>query len=111
MDLKAVGQRIQNARKKCGLTQEQLAERVNLSAPHIGVIERGGAPPKITNFVAIANALGVSADELLGDVLEHTENTECKLIYEEIKELSPNHRAVVLRVMQTVINELKTEQY
>lgn len=41
MNLKAVGQRIKQAREVKGLTQEQLAEKVNLSASHMSVIERG----------------------------------------------------------------------
>lgn len=46
MDLKAIGRRIKAAREAKGLTQEALAELVNLSPMHVSVIERGYKPTK-----------------------------------------------------------------
>ncbi len=71
MDLSAIGSRIKAARERKYLTQEDLAAIVDLSPTHISVIERGVKPPKLATFVSIANALGVSADSLLQDVVEH----------------------------------------
>ena len=65
MDLKAVGQRIKAAREAKNLTQEELAALVNLSPTHVSVIERGLKVTKLDTFIAIANALDVSADTLL----------------------------------------------
>ena len=72
MDLKAVGQRIKSAREAKNLTQEELAALVNLSPTHVSVIERGLKVTKLDTFVAIANALDVSADTLLIDVVAHS---------------------------------------
>lgn len=71
MDQKAIGKRIKAAREKKQLTQEQLAERVNLSPMHVSVIERGAKAPKLETLVNIANSLDVSADELLQDVVNN----------------------------------------
>lgn len=65
MDLKAIGRRIKIAREQKGLTQEALAELVDLTPMHISVIERGFKPTKLETFCRIANVLGVSADTLL----------------------------------------------
>ena len=65
MDVKAVGQRIKAARERKNMTQEDLAALIDISPAHISVIERGTKIPRIDTFAAIANALGVSADELL----------------------------------------------
>ena len=70
MDAKAVGQRIKAAREKKSMTQEDLAARINISPTHVSVIERGTKIPRIDTFVAIANVLEVSADELLVDVVD-----------------------------------------
>ena len=70
MDAQAVGHRIKVAREAKGLTQEELAVLVDLSPTHISVIERGVKVPNLDSFVAIANALGVSAGALLIDVVE-----------------------------------------
>lgn len=70
MDARAVGQRIKAAREKKGLTQEELAARVEISPTHVSVIERGTKIPRMDTFVAIANVLEVSADSLLVDVVD-----------------------------------------
>ena len=51
------------------MTQEQLAEIIDISPTHLSVIERGVKTPKLDTFVRIANALGVSTDALLQDVV------------------------------------------
>ena len=69
MDQVAIGARIKAAREQVHLTQEQLAEIIDISPTHMSVIERGVKTPKLDTFVRIANALGVSTDALLQDVV------------------------------------------
>jgi transcriptional regulator with XRE-family HTH domain len=69
MDQVAIGARIKAARERVHLTQEQLAEIIDISPTHMSVIERGVKTPKLDTFVRIANALGVSTDALLQDVV------------------------------------------
>lgn len=71
MDKIAIGNRIRDAREQAHLTQEQLAELVDISPTHMSVIERGVKTPKLDTFVRIANALGVSADALLQGGVDH----------------------------------------
>ena len=72
MDQVAIGARIKAARERVHLTQEQLAEIIDISPTHMSVIERGVKTPKLDTFVRIANALGVSTDALLQDVVVPT---------------------------------------
>ena len=69
MDQVAIGARIKAARERVHLTQEQLDEIIDISPIHMSVIERGVKTPKLDTFVRIANALGVSTDALLQDVV------------------------------------------
>ena len=71
MDQVAIGARIKAARERVHLTQEKLAEIVDISPTHMSVIERGVKTPKLDTFVRIANVLGVSADALLQDGVDH----------------------------------------
>ena len=71
MNQKAIGRRIKAAREKKGMTQEQLAEWVELSPMHVSVIERGVKLPKLETLINIANVLDVSADVLLQDVVKN----------------------------------------
>ena len=66
-----LGEQIKRCREKRGFTQEQLAEKIGVSIETISSIERGIKMPRLQNFVAIANQLGVSADELLQDELDY----------------------------------------
>lgn len=83
MNQKAIGRRIKAAREKKRLTQEQLAEYVDLSPMHVSVIERGVKLPKLETLINIANVLDVSADVLLQDVV----NNQIKLCASEASEL------------------------
>ena len=59
-----VGERIKELRKKAGLTQAQLAEKLNVTPQNISQYERGLKNPKIGTLNKIAKALGVPVTEL-----------------------------------------------
>lgn len=71
---------LKNARKKANLTQEALAEKVGLTAKHIGVIERGIKFPTIQMLEAIADALDIPAYELFLEPSEVTEASPTEII-------------------------------
>ena len=71
LDYKAIGKRIKIARIQVDLTQEKLAEYVNLSPSHMSNIETGTTKVSLTTIVNIANALSVSVDDLLCDNVIH----------------------------------------
>ncbi len=60
------GHRVALARKRAGLTQPQLAEKVGVSRPTIARIETGGHAPSVTIALAIARALGEPVETLFG---------------------------------------------
>lgn len=67
MDEHGLGKRLQGARQKAGLTQQQLCHQANLSFSTLTKIERGAIKaPSIFTIQAIAGALGVGLDELIG---------------------------------------------
>lgn len=59
-----LGENIRNIRDKQDLTQEELAEKANLSTTSISEYENASKEPKIFTLKKIATALGVSIDEL-----------------------------------------------
>ena len=60
-----IGGRIRSERKKQKISQEKLAEMVEVNITHISHIETGNTIPSIKAFITIINALNLSADELL----------------------------------------------
>lgn len=65
IDYSAIGSRIREKRLSRGLTQEQLANAVQVGTTHISHIETGNTKMSIESFINIVNALDCSADELL----------------------------------------------
>ena len=82
-----LGNRIREARERRRLTQEKLSEIVDISPTHMSVLERGVKGMKLSTFIKIANALDVSADELLQDELTHETQLHSIILYELIDEL------------------------
>ena len=64
---KAIRNRIKIARIKADLTQERLAEMVEISPTHMSNIETGTTRVSLTAIVSLANALSVTVDDLLCD--------------------------------------------
>ena len=62
-----LGKRIAELRKKKGLTQDELATRLCITAQAISKWERGIGLPDVTIFPALAEALGVSIASLFGE--------------------------------------------
>ncbi|HSX28451.1 MAG TPA: helix-turn-helix transcriptional regulator [Candidatus Saccharimonadales bacterium] len=62
--LQRFGKRIAEVRKSKGMTQSQLAERVNMSVVTIAYIETGKRWVRLVTLDKIARALGVSVAEL-----------------------------------------------
>lgn len=60
-----MGERIAKRRKELNLTQEQLAESINLSLQSISCIELGKKAIRPQNLVNLCNTLNVSTDYIL----------------------------------------------
>lgn len=67
MDYYKIGQRIRKIRKAHGLSQEELAEKVNISTTHMSHIETGNTKLSLQVLVDISAALEIRTDDLLND--------------------------------------------
>ena len=66
METQSMGKRIMSLRKEKGLTQEQLAEMLNISAQAISKWENDVSCPDISVLPKLSEVLGTTTDELLG---------------------------------------------
>ena len=73
------GSRIRSLRKKRGLTQEQLAEKMNVSTPYIAKIETGKQTGPVELAVEFAAFFDVSLDYLLveKEILQRNRSADC----------------------------------
>lgn len=59
-----LGKKLKRARRELGITQEELAERANLSRAYIGYIEQGKNLPALQTLEKIAKALKIRLSDL-----------------------------------------------
>ena len=98
LDQKMFGEKLRNHRKKLGMTQEEVAEKVGVSPQAISKWESGDCLPDCFNLKAISDVYKISADVLLetessGDldaVADKIEQLATEYIWANI-ELDPNH--------------------
>ena len=62
----SLGNNIKYARKKLGLTQEELAAQIGVTPQAISKWEKGAGMPDISMIVPLAQTLSVSTDTLFG---------------------------------------------
>ena len=102
MDMIAVGNRIKEAREQAHLTQEDLAEIVDISPTHMSVIERGAKTPRLDTFVKIVNALKLSSDALLQDVIPPVSDTIIAELSIRIGSLPPKEQNRILNAIRAL---------
>lgn len=88
MDIIAIGGRIKAERKRRGISQEKLAELVNVSPHYIYEIERGMKAMSLETMINIINALEISADYLIFGK-QQCDNTT---LYDQLEALSEERR-------------------
>lgn len=103
MDLKDIGKRIRQKRLSKSWSQEEFAEKLNLSVPYIGMIERGEKLPRLETFIRIANALDASADELLIDVIKQGYKLRVSRYAEQISRLDERERRKIYGIIDAFL--------
>ena len=107
MNYESIGKNIRAYRMRKKMRQEDLAELTGLSVTYIGMVERGEKIPALETFIKILNALEVSADIILADVLKVGYEIKSSLLNEQINALSPTERDKVFDVIETLIKHSK----
>jgi len=102
VDLCAIGARIKAARERAGLTQEDLAAELDMSPTHISVLERGRKAPKLETLVNIANALHVSTDMLLQDVVVCATDGLASELSVAITKLKPKEQERIINAIRAL---------
>lgn len=69
---KSIGKRIKLARTSAKYTQEQLAEKLSLSARYISQLERGIAFGSATTITSLCKTLNINSDFLFHDSIQNT---------------------------------------
>ena len=103
LDYFEIGRRIRCSRKKTGISQECLAEKVGISVTHMSHIETGNTKVSLSVIVDLSEALGVTVDSL---IFGHRTN-HLNAAYDEILLLLSSCSQKQIRTILDTINFLK----
>lgn len=96
-DYEPIGMRIRRARKNKGVTQEYLAEKMDMSCQHISNIERGLGGVSVPSLMEICNILNVSADYILFGKATKEDGNPINKILEKLTPQQMAHAEEILR--------------
>jgi transcriptional regulator with XRE-family HTH domain len=105
--LEGFGPRLAELRKACGLTQQELGERVGVSQRMMAYYEQEDSQPPGALLVELAKALEVSTDELLGvEPLTETVNAKQARLRKrlrQVEELPPADQRTILKLVDALV--------
>ncbi|MGD6931860.1 helix-turn-helix domain-containing protein [Bacillus thuringiensis] len=108
--MKTFGNIIRDLRKQKGITQEELAQSLQLSESTIGMYERNERQPDYNTLIRIADYFNVSTDFLLGrdsNVKEDRNNIELDQWLNDIKLAPSQKREELKRFWNFIMQEEK----
>lgn len=96
--LQDIGNRITELRKRLGWTQEELAEKADLTPQFVSYAESGKRAMRPENLLKLSKALNVSADYLLtGEITDK----DLLILSDKIKQLSPSQ----IRIIENIVDQ------
>ena len=103
---KNIGKRIKLARSKTDYTQEQLAEKLSLSARYISLLERGVAIGSATTIVNLCQALNINSDFLFNDIIESNSSSLNDFVDNSFIENYLQFKDYNKEIIYTMVNQL-----
>ncbi len=105
--LTQIGQRIRKHRERSRLSQEQLAERADVSSQTISTAETGKKRLRVENIIKICEALEISPDYLL---LGEISPQDLIILSEKLSQLTPGQYRHLENIIDSYISALSETQ-
>ena len=104
LDFKTIGLKIKERRKAVGITQEAIANALDVNPSHVSNIECGRANPSLTALVKIANILHCSVDYFISGeytykIAKDIEKTLDDAIMDKLKYCDADKKTKVLKMI------------
>jgi len=110
MDRKLLGRRIREERIRIGLTQEQIAEKINVSTTYIGFIERGERYVTLEKLILLSECFQLPIDALLHESRPQepeTRELQMKLLWDRA---SNEEQDIILSIIKVVTGKTSNSQ-
>ena len=111
-----IGKNIRRLREERGITQQQLADLVNMHRSNYSKIEKGERELSISALVKVAKHFSITLDELVNmkGKIPQEEKLEDKTTLEQVKminELEPQDKEMVFRLIDSIITKKKFKDF
>lgn len=104
MDTKQmIGARIAEIRKKKGMTQDELAEKMEISSKYVSAIERGKGNPALDTLITLAKSLGVDMGVIFSLPQIEDPAKRKSLINSLLNKADDDQLKVALKVLSSII--------
>lgn len=101
---KMIGIRISEIRKKKGFTQDQLAEKMEISPKYLSSIERGRENPTLNTLINLAQCLEVDLGVIFSFPQIEDPAKRKSLISSLLNKADDDQLKLALKVLATIIN-------
>ena len=105
VDYSIIGSRLKQARIKAGLTQQELAEKTNLSIAFISRIERGSSHINLKRLSEFCSILDVSEGYILNGVADSDENYLYNEFNDILKKCSPEKQKLIYKISKMIAED------
>lgn len=107
IDYHSIGKNIRKHRNRLGMTQEILAEKINVSIPHISRMENGSAKPSLQTLVDICNVLDISIDTLMQDNIPAAKRGANSRLDEVLASCSAEELDMITDVVNVILRNMR----
>ena len=105
LDYNIIGQRIKKARQNKHLTQEDLAEKLDVSVAFLSRIERGSSHINLKRLNQICDTLNITEGQILNGSSGNSKNYLNAEFSELLKSSSSEEQQLIYKIAQVIVNK------
>ena len=104
MDIKQmIGARIKDIRTKMGLTQEQLAEKIEINSKYLSSIERGLENPTLNTLIKLSESMDVNLDDIFNQIQIENPAERKSLIISLLDQADDEQLKLAYKILSVII--------
>ena len=101
-----LGKRIREERLRLRLTQEELAEDINISSAYLGQVERGERHITLDKLIPLSERLGVTVDFLLSDYIHPNDDVYFSLLRQLLDDRTEQEKALAVNMIKLLFSHM-----
>ncbi len=103
--LEIIGNNIKTIRLSRGITQEQVAEKLNRSVNFVSLIELGKSGMSVQTIIALCNILDVSTESIFKGLVNYNLKEQDRFILENLSTLNNKDKEIIINLINYIIDK------